>query len=172
MKLDETLSLLERTPATLRALLDGLPESWLDADEGPETFSARDVLGHLILGERTDWAPRLRIILEHGESRTFEPFDRFGFREIVAGRSIGALLDELQNARAESLRQLRDTGLTPADLERRGRHPELGTVTLGQLLATWVVHDLGHLRQVARVLAKHHASAVGPWRAYLSILGE
>jgi DinB superfamily len=172
MKLDETLSLLERTPATLRALLEGLPESWLDADEGPDTFSPRDVLGHLILGERTDWVPRLRIILQHGESRAFEPFDRFGFRKIVAGRSIGALLGELQNARAESLRCLRDAGLTPADLERRGRHPELGTVTLGQLLATWVVHDLGHLRQVARVLAKHHASAVGPWRAYLSILGE
>jgi len=172
MKLDETLSFLERTPATLRALLEGLPEAWLDASEGPETFSPRDVLGHLILGERTDWVPRLRVILEDGESRPFAPFDRFAFREIVAGRPVEALLEELRSARSESLRYVRDARLGPDDLERRGRHPELGPVTLGQLLATWVVHDLGHLRQIARVLAKHHASAVGPWRAYLSILSE
>jgi hypothetical protein len=172
VELNETLDFLERTPATLRALLQGLPEEWLDANEGRETFSPRDVLGHLILGERTDWVPRLRIVLEHGESRAFEPFDRFGFRGIVTNRPVGALLDELQRAREDSLRYVRGAGLTPADMERRGRHPELGTVTLGQLLATWVVHDLGNLRQIVRVLAKHHANAVGPWRAYLSILGE
>lgn len=156
----------------LRALLGGLPEAWLAADEGAGTFSARDVLGHLILGERTDWVPRLRIVLAEGEGRAFEPFDRFGFAEIVAGRSVGELLDTFETERAANVQAVRELDLGPDELALRGRHPELGAVTAGELLSTWAVHDLGHLRQIARVLAKVHADAVGPWRAYLSILGE
>jgi len=171
MDLEVTLRSLERFPATLQALLDELPEAALLANEGPDTFSTRDVLGHLILGDRTEWVPRIRIILEQGESRPFDPFDGFGFGDIVAGRSVSALLEDLRSARAEGLRYLREARLGPSDLDRRGRHPELGVVTLGQLLSTWAVHDLGHLSQIARVLARQRTSAVGPWRAYLSILG-
>lgn len=163
---------LRRTPATLRALLAGLPDAWCHADEGQGTFSARDVLGHLIHGERTDWVPRLRIIIEHGEARPFTPFDRFAFRDAIRGVTTAALLDEFGVERARSLAALEALRLQPADLARTGTHPELGRVTAGQLLATWVVHDLGHLRQAARVLAKQYRDAVGPWSAYLHILHE
>ncbi len=169
----EAAAVLERTPAILVAWLRGLPEAWLDArTEGPESFSPRDVLGHLIGGERTDWIPRARIILEHGEARAFDPFDRFAFRREGEGRPVEALLDEFARLRAANLDTLRGLQLTAADLERRGRHPDasIGLVTLGQLLSTWVVHDLSHLGQIARVMGKRYAEAVGPWKAYLPML--
>jgi hypothetical protein len=169
----EALAILERTPQLLDAWLRGMPEAWLDArTEGPESFSPRDVLGHLIGGERRDWIPRLRIIMEQGEGRAFDPFDRFAFRKEIEGRTISVLLDEFASLRLRSLAALRALSLDAEDLGRRGRHPDpsFGPVTLGNLLATWVVHDLSHTAQVARVMAKRYGDAVGPWKAYLPIL--
>jgi hypothetical protein len=167
---DDAIAVLERTPATLRAMLGGLPEAWLLASEGPDTFTPRDVVGHLIHGEETDWVPRMRIILEHGESVPFTPFDRFAFRTASVGHSTDALLDRFADLRRESLRAVQEARLDPAALARTGRHPALGRVTLAQLLAAWVVHDLGHLKQVARAMARQYREAVGPWREYLTIL--
>jgi len=161
---------LERTPAALAALLGGLPEAWLLADEGPDTFSPRDVVGHLIHGEETDWVPRMKIILEHGESVPFTPFDRFAFRSTTQGQTTEALLQRFAARRGESLREVARLRLDEATLARTGTHPALGRVTLAQLLAAWVVHDLGHLKQVARTMAGRYRQAVGPWREYLSIL--
>lgn len=168
--LSEAIPVLRRTPATLRALLSGLGDEWLEADEGPDTFTPRDVVGHLISGEETDWIPRLRIILESGERRPFTPFDRFGFRQKYGHLTIDAFLDRFAALREDNLRQLEELQLTPGQMELRGTHPELGTVTLSQLLATWVGHDLTHVSQVVRVMAKRYEQAVGPWRAYLRIL--
>ena len=167
---DEAIGVLERTPAAFRALLGGLPDVWTTCNEGPETFSPFDVLGHLIHGERTDWIPRARIILTQGENRRFEPYDRFAqFRE-SEGKSLDQLLDEFARLRADNLQTLTRWQLTDAELALTGEHPELGEVTLRQLLATWVAHDLGHLSQVTRVMAKHYRDAIGPWRAYRSIM--
>jgi hypothetical protein len=169
--LDHALALLGATPATLQALLPSLPTAWKDArTEGPATFSARDVVGHLIWGERSDWVPRLRLILEHGEDRAFTPFDRTGFEPYIASRAMADLLAEFATLRRANLESVRSLMLTDADLERRGRHPEFGSVTARQLLATWVVHDLGHLAQISRVLAKRYVEEVGPWSAYLPVL--
>jgi uncharacterized damage-inducible protein DinB len=170
LDLHEADALLARTPGTLRAWFAGLPEPWLAADEGPDTFSPRDVLAHLIHGERTDWLPRLRLILEHGEGRPFEPFDRQGFLAEARTWTLEALLDEFAALREANLRALRELRLTAEDLARRGAHPVLGTVTLVQLLASWVVHDLGHLAQAARVMAKRYALETGPWIDYLPVL--
>jgi hypothetical protein len=168
--LEQAMEVLTRTPQTLRALLSGLPPGWTSNDEGPDTWSPYDVLGHLIHGEKTDWIARMRRILDHGESRAFEPFDRFAqFRE-SAGKTLEDLLDQFARLRADNLETLRGLELTAERLERKGRHPELGTVTLGQLLATWTVHDLGHIAQIARVMAKQYAGQVGPWQAYLPVL--
>lgn len=167
---DEAIAILSRTPSTLDALLRGLPESWITAHEGGETWSPFDVIGHLIHGEQTDWMPRARIILEHGESRAFDKFDRFAQFEDSRGRTLPSLLDEFAAARSESVRSLAALQLSEADLDRRGTHPELGGVTLRQLLATWVAHDLDHIVQVARVLARQYADEVGPWRAYLRVI--
>jgi hypothetical protein len=164
------VAVLERTPATLRAMLAGLPPAWTDATEGPETWSPYVIVGHLIHGERTDWSPRSRIILAQGPERRFTPFDRFAqFRE-SEGKSLADLLDEFARLRAENLATLREWRLTDAQLALEGEHPELGPVTLRQLLATWVAHDLGHVAQTARVMAKQYREAVGPWRAYLPVL--
>ena len=168
--LSEAIPVLRRTPPTLRALLSGLGAEWLDADEGPDTFTPRDVIGHLISGEETDWIPRLRIILESGERRPFTPFDRFAFRQEYGRLTIDELLDRFSALREDNLRQLEALRLTPAQMELRGTHPELGPVTLSQLLATWVGHDLTHVSQIVRVMAKRYQPAVGPWRAYLRIL--
>ena len=168
----EVRAVLARTPGTLRALLDGLPPEWTDeASEGAGTFSPRDVLTHLIHGEKTDWIPRARIILESGEARPFEPFDRFGSRKSPEDVSIPQLLDELARLRAESLAALDALSIAPAQLSLRGTHPEFGPVTLGQLLATWAVHDLNHIGQVVRVMSNRYREAVGPWTVYLGILG-
>ena len=168
--LGQAIAVLERTPSVFRALLGGLPAAWTSPNEGPDTFSAFDNLGHLVHGERTDWIPRARIILEHGRSRQFEPFDRFAQFHESRGKSVGDLLDELDRLRAESLNTLRGWQLTDRELALEGEHPALGRVTLAQLLATWVVHDLGHLAQTSRVMAKQYRDEVGPWRAYLPVL--
>jgi hypothetical protein len=168
--LHDALAVLERTPPALRALLAGLPETWLVSGEGPDTFSPRDVVGHLIHGEETDWVPRMRIILEHGEAVPFTPFDRFAFRAASAGHATDALLARFDALRRDNLRAVRAAGLDAAALARTGTHPGLGRVTLRQLFAAWVVHDLGHLKQVARTMAHQYRDAVGPWREYLTIL--
>lgn len=168
--LTEGLSVLERTPRTLRAMLAGLPAAWTDATEGPGTWSPYVVVGHLIHGERTDWIPRARLILDHGRARPFTPFDRFAQLRESEGRSLGELLDELARLRAENVATLAGWRLTEAQLALEGEHPELGVVTLRQLLSTWVAHDLSHVAQIARVMAKRYRDAVGPWRAYLPIM--
>lgn len=170
LKLAEATQILQRTPATLTAMVAGVPEKWLKCTEGGGTWSCYDVVGHLIHGELTDWIPRARIILERGEAQAFEPFDRFAqFREDQS-RPIRALLDQFAFMRAENVTILQNFNLTHDDLARRGTHPELGPVTLGQLISAWVVHDLSHLSQIARVTAKQYCHEVGPWQAYMSIL--
>ena len=166
----DALPVLRRTPSVLRDLLADLPGSWIEATEGPGTWSPFDVVGHLIHGERTDWVPRARVILEHGEARPFATFDRFAQFATSEGRTLASLLDEFAAARQASLRDLAALGVTIADLDRRGRHPQLGVVTLRQLLATWVAHDLDHVVQVSRVLARQYSDEVGPWQAYLRII--
>ncbi len=166
----DAISVLERTPPALDALLRGLSGNWTAGDEGPDTFSARDVVGHLIDGELHDWMPRARTILDRGEGTPFEPFDRFAFRERIEGVATDALLDQFAALRANNLGELRDLQLGPEDLQCTGTHPDFGRVTLEQLLATWVVHDLGHLAQIGRVMAKQVGDAVGPWRAFLPVL--
>jgi DinB family protein len=168
--LERAVAVLERTPATLDALLRDLPDDWSRANEGPQTFSPYDVVGHLIHGERTDWMVRARIILEHGESRPFERYDRFAQEREALGRPLGALLDEFERLRRENLAALRRLNLGPTDLDRRGTHPILGTVTLRQLLATWAVHDLTHLHQISRAMAHQYRDQVGPWTVFLGVL--
>jgi hypothetical protein len=168
--LTDGIAVLERTPHTLRAMLAGLPPAWTDANEGPETWSPYVIVGHLIHGERTDWMARARLILAQGPERRFTPYDRFAqFRE-SQGKSLGDLLDELERLRAENLATLAGWRLTEAQLDLEGEHPEFGPVTLRQLLATWVAHDLGHVAQAARVMAKQYREAIGPWRAYLPVM--
>ena len=169
-QLDHAKEILSRTPPTIAALVGDLSDTWLLQNEGPETWSPFDILGHLIHGEETDWIPRAKIILEDGEARTFEPFDRFAMFEVSKGKSLGVLLDTFARLRENNLRELEQMNLTDVTLEKRGRHPELGVVTLKQLLATWVVHDLGHVAQIARVMAKQYREEVGPWQEYLPIL--
>ena len=168
--LEHTMSLLARTPTALDALLRDLPEAWTLRNEGENTFSTHDVVGHLIHGERTDWMARARMILQFGETRTFESFDRLGHVRESKGKSLEQLLDEFARLRSENLEELRTLNLRPEDLERHGRHPSLGVVTLSQLLATWAAHDLTHLHQISRVMAHQYREAVGPWGAYLGVL--
>ena len=162
--------LLERTPAVLDAWLRGLPEPWLRSNEGGESWSPFDVVGHFIHGELTDWIPRLARLLEHGTAVPFDKFDRFAQFEASKGKGIGELLDDFARLRAESLRTLDAFGLDESALDRRGMHPELGEVTVRHLLATWVAHDQDHLMQVARVLGRQYAAEVGPWRRYLRVI--
>jgi hypothetical protein len=169
-RVDDALAVLSRTPATLRSMLEGLPAEWTENNEGPDSWSPYDVVGHLIHGERTDWMGRARVILEAGEEREFEPFDRFAMFEESRGKTLEELLDAFERLRERNLHDLRALSLKADDLGRRGRHPELGGVTLGQLLATWVVHDLGHIAQISRTMAKQYRDEVGVWRAYLPVL--
>lgn len=171
-RFDEALPVLRRTPGTLRALLLDLPDAWILATERPGTWSPFDVLGHLIHGERTDWVPRIEHMLRHGETVPFPVFDREAMFAASKGRSLGELLETFDRLRTENLDRLAALGLTDADLARRGTHPDLGAVTMGQHLSTWVAHDLSHVGQVVRVMARQYTEAVGPWRAYLSILGS
>jgi hypothetical protein len=163
-------AVLERTPRVLRALLAGLGPAWTDATEGPETWSPYVIVGHLIHGERDDWVPRARLILEQGANRRFTPYDRFAQFHESQGKSLAELLDELERLRAANLATLAGWRLTDTQLALEGEHPEFGRVTLRQLLATWVAHDLGHVAQTARVMAKQYRDAVGPWRAYLPVM--
>ena len=168
--LADGIPVLERTPATLRSMLAGLPDRWTDATEGPDTWSPYVVVGHLIHGERTDWIPRARIILAQGADRRFTPYDRFAqFRE-SQGKSLDQLLAEFEQLRRENIATLRGWKLTDEQLALDGEHPDFGAVSLRQLLATWVAHDLNHVVQIARVMAKQYRDAVGPWRAYLSVM--
>ncbi len=168
--LTQTTAVLTRTPATLDAWLRGLPDIWVRSNEGKDTWSAFDIVGHLIVGERTDWMPRARMILEQGEARPFDPFDRFAQRKESQGKSLEQLLDEFARLRRENLTALETLNLRPQDLARRGRHPALGVVTLSELLATWAIHDLTHVHQLSRVMAHQYRDAVGPWSAYLGVL--
>ena len=168
--LEGTISLLSRTPATLDALLRDLPEAWTLRNEGDKSWNAFDVVGHLNHGERTDWMPRARMILELGESGTFVPYDRWAQERESKGKSLGQLLDEFAQLRSDNLSELRGLNLTSQDLDKRGRHPELGIVSLSELLSTWVVHDLTHLHQLSRIMAHQYREAVGPWKAYLGVL--
>ena len=169
-QLETTIVLLRRTPAVLDALLRDLPETWTLRNEGEKTWSAYDIVGHLIHGELTDWMPRAKMILQHGESKAFEPFDRFAQERNSKGKSLSELLDEFAGLRAEGLRELRALNLQEKDLERRGKHPQLGAVTLSQLLSTWAAHDLTHLHQLSRVMAYQYREAVGPWSAFLGVM--
>jgi hypothetical protein len=168
--LQHSISLLARTPAALNALLRDLPEEWTLRNEGGNTFNAFDVIGHLIHGERTDWMPRAKRILESGESRAFDAFDRRAQERESQGKSLAQLLDEFASVRAENLAELSALNLRSEDLQRRGLHPALGTVTLSQLLATWAAHDLTHLHQISRIMAHQYREAVGPWSAYLGVM--
>jgi uncharacterized damage-inducible protein DinB len=168
--LDDGLPILRATPGVLTAWLQELPERWITASEGPGTWSPFDVVGHLIHGERTDWIPRIELLLAHGESRPFTPFDRFAQLHDSQGKSLTELLDTFARLRRENLARLVALDLKPADFSRQGRHPELGTVTLGQLIATWIVHDLNHVAQIARVMGRQYTRAVGPWVEYLPLL--
>lgn len=168
--LKTALPLLERTPSILRAWLHGLDDRWLHANTGRDTFSPYDVLGHLIENERSDWVPRLHHLRQHGEAVPFPPFDRFAMWQWSKGRTVASLLDEFAERRADNVQELRRLKLGDDDMRRRGLHPALGTVTLAQLLATWVVHDQNHLSQIARVMSFQYLQAVGPWREYLAVL--
>jgi hypothetical protein len=168
--LQEAISLLTRTPDTLNALLRDLPESWTQSNEGEQTWSAYDIVAHLIDAERTNWIPRARMIVQLGETQAFPSFDRGGHARESQGKSLAQLLDEFARVRSESLDEVRALNLRPADLERRGLHPALGAVTLSQLLATWAVHDLTHLHQISRVMAHQYREAVGPWSKFLGVL--
>ncbi len=169
-QVEHALDLLARTPAQLRALLEGLGDPFIFSNEGGDTFSPYDVMGHLIHGERTDWIPRAWVILEHGPAVPFEPFDRFAMYESSQGKTLTELLDEFERLRNDNLQELEQMELTEEELAKRGTHPELGSVTLGELLATWVVHDLTHIRQILRTIAHQYRDQVGPWKPYLSIL--
>jgi DinB superfamily len=166
----QAIALLSRTPAVLDALLRGLPDEWTRADEGDTTWSAFDIVGHLIHGERVGWMTRARTILDFGEARTFERFDRLAQDRESQGQSLAQLLDEFAHVRSKNLVELRAWHLQPGDLDRTGRHPSFGIVTLGELLATWVAHDLTHLHQISRVMAHQYREAVGPWSVYLGVL--
>jgi hypothetical protein len=171
-RLDDARAVLQRTPAVLDGLLRDLPDGWVSATEGPGTWSPFDIVGHLIHGERTDWVPRTEHLLRHGIDVPFATFDREAMFAASKGLSLSALLDTFAGLRRESLERLASLALTPADLDRRGLHPQLGVVTLGQHLATWTAHDLTHVGQIVRVLSKQYAQAVGPWRAFLPLLGR
>lgn len=164
------IAVLERSPHTLHSMLAGLPTAWTDATEGPDTWSPFDIVGHLVQGERADWIPRARIILEQGADRRFTPFDRTAMFRESQGKTLTQLLDEFAHLRTGSITTLASWRLTDAQLALEGEHPAFGPVTLCQLLSTWVTHDLGHIAQIARVMAKQYREAIGPWRAYLPIV--
>jgi hypothetical protein len=168
--LPDTIFLLARTPAALNALLRDLPETWTLQNEGENTWSAFDVVGHLIHAERADWIPRVKILLQFGETKSFEPFDREGHAREIQGKSLAQLLDVFARVRSENLAELRALNLRQEDLQRRGRHPAFGPVTLSALLATWATHDLTHLHQISRIMAHQYREAVGPWAVYLGVL--
>jgi hypothetical protein len=171
-EIEQATEILNRTPAVMSALLRDLPGAWTMKNEGGESWSPFDIVGHLIHGEETDWIPRARHIFEHGETKAFVPFDRFAQLEKSKGKSINELLDTFARLRAGNLEVLKSLEITPAKLELKGKHPEFGTVTMGELLSTWVAHDLSHIAQTVRVMARQYKDAAGPWAAYLPLLGK
>lgn len=168
--LEESYKILERTPAVLKTILDNLPDNWVMSDEGPDTFSSYDVIGHLIHGEKTDWAIRTRHILEYGATTPFEPYDRFAQYELSKGKTLLQLLEEFETLRKNNLQWLQSLRLSESDLDKTGLHPALGVVSLRNLLAAWVVHDLTHIAQVTRVMAKQYKEEIGPWTEFFRIL--
>lgn len=172
IELDEAITILERTPEVLDSWLGGLAVEWTEFQEAPNTFSPFDVVGHLIQGEIHDWMPRVHHILDGNAGVAFQPFDRFAMREADLGRTIDELLAEFARRRMCNLEELQGLGLSATDLSGTGTHPELGTVKLSELLTAWVVHDLSHIGQVARVMARRYGDEVGPWVSYLPILGS
>lgn len=168
--LQNTVALLTRTPAALNALLRDLPETWTSRNEGENTWTARDVVGHLIYTDRTNWIPRAKRVLQSGEAQPFEPFDRAGHKQESEGKSLAQLLDEFARVRSDSLGHLRAMNLQPHDFEKRGRHPALGAVTLTELLATWAAHDLNHLHQISRIMAHQYRETVGPFSKFLGVM--
>ena len=168
--LEKSFEILERTPTVLRTLLSGLSDDWIMNNEGPETFSPYDVMGHLIHGEKTDWRERTVMILEHGTEKTFVPFDRFAQFEASKGKSLTNLIDDFEKLRLDSLTWLKSLNLTEEDFNKKGTHPALGQVTLRQLLSTWVIHDLTHIAQITRVMAKQYKSEIGPWIEYFRVM--
>jgi len=168
--LEKSYQILERTPAVLKALLSSLDNDWVMNNEGPETFSPYDVIGHLIHGEKTDWAARAKIILEFGLSKPFEPYDRFAQYQESKGKTVTQLMDEFERVRKDNMTWLKSLNLTEADLDKKGMHPKLGEVTLRNLLSTWVAHDLTHLAQITRVMARQFKEEMGPWPEFFRIL--
>jgi len=168
--LQDAIALLSRTPLALDSLLRGLPDTWIRQNEGGDSWTVFDVVGHLIHGEHTDWMPRVRRILEFGNTKAFDAFDRGGHKDEIQGKSLGQLLDTFAKERAENLNALRALNVTSADLQKPGLHPALGGVTMSQLLATWVAHDLTHLHQISRIMAHQYRETVGPWSAYLGVM--
>ena len=171
-KLSEAIPVLERTPEVLKTLLSGLPNDWIYNNEGPETWRPFDVMGHLIHGEKTDWIPRTRIILSNAENKTFETFDRFAQFKLSQGKTLEDLIDEFAILRKQNLDYLKSLNISLQDLTKTGTHPQLGVVTLRQLLATWVVHDLGHIVQVSRVMARQYKSEIGVWTKFFSVMQD
>ncbi len=169
---DKSISILEKTPLVLKSLLSGLPDDWTQHNEGPDTWSPFDVVGHLVHGERTDWIPRIFIIMNDSDQKTFHPYDRFAQFEESKGKTLEALIMEFKQLRNQNLEQLKGFGLSESDYRREGVHPSLGPVTLANLLSAWVVHDLGHIAQISRVMAKQYKNEIGPWTAYLSIVSQ
>lgn len=170
-ELNRTIEILERTPLALEQLLSGLSEEWTANNEGPDTWSPFDIMGHLIHGEKTDWIPRLHICLQETQG-TFTPFDRFAQFDESKGKTMADLLQEFKYLRATNLALLRAANVQLEDLDRKAAHPDLGEVTLRNLLSTWAVHDLGHIAQISRVMAKQYSDEVGPWKAYIPILSK
>jgi len=170
--LNQAISVLEKTPGVLKQLIGSLSQEWTHKNEGRDTWSPYDVLGHLVHGELTDWMPRLDIVLRDTENKTFEPYDRFAQFEMSKGKSMGDLLDEFEVLRKKNLNALKSKFLNSQDLTKEGVHPELGAVTLRQMLSAWVVHDLGHIAQVSRVMAKQYKDEIGPWTTYLTIVNQ
>jgi len=170
--LNKSISILENTPMVLKSLLSGLSEDWTHVNEGPETWSPFDVVGHLVHGEKTDWIPRIQIILQQEGIKEFESFDRFAQYEESKGKRFDELLEEFEQLRAKNLRALREFELKSDDYELQGKHPELGIVNLRQLITTWAVHDLDHLSQIAEEMAKRYKKEVGPWQEYLGVLNR
>ena len=170
--IDSAVEILSRTPGTIRALVSGLSDSWTTPNEGAETFSVFDVVGHLVDGEETDWIPRARIVLAQGEKNTFEPYDRFRHYERNRGRTLDSLIDELETLRARNLELLKGWKLGDESLSLTAKHPSLGTVTMSQLLAALVVHDLGYIAQISRVMAKQYRDEIGPWARYLPVVTD
>lgn len=167
---NKSIEILEKTPSVLQALLENIGEEWVMSNEGPETFSPYDVVGHLIHGEKTDWVPRAKIILDHGVSKPFEPYDRFAQYEESKGKTLKQLLEEFELLRKQNIQWLQSLSLTNEDFEKKGMHPSLGEVSLKNLLSTWVVHDLTHIAQITRVMAKQYKEEMGPWPQFFRIL--